>query len=380
MRIETVSKINELDVENFAWRRLSQFQNIEFTAQQICRLHKLDKKQLPNAKKQAEQIKFCLTQAKEYFEASKVVTLATKPVLQYYCIMSLALAEILLKQSADSRLAALRASHNCHDLTFSITADPGAHESLAETLIKLYAKPQVGSNGKPKGTFEVWRRSAREYPLAGYFVERHGAATSTDFRTLFGPEDCPPPQLSSKGINLHQCLTNLPYMADAMARWGVQLRMVRAKVSREWEPSSRKSTTRIIVHPTSQDLLEAFGNLCKLCPSLVNELRFTELPSGYILDWDDSGRYMCLPHSTCINSEDTYFTCSSENLGEFGYLYLSLHMLGNYARYYPDQWIKHIEVCSPLASVADDLCRNAITRLPLLSLSELSRNYHVIEK
>lgn len=294
--------------------------------------------------------------------------------------MSLALAEILLKQTADSRLSALRASHNCHGLTFSIAGDPSAHDSLADASVKIYAKPQIGSNGQPKGTFEVWRRSAREYPLAGYLVEMHGGASTTGFTTLFGPEDTPPPHLCNKGVSLHQCLANLPYMADAMARWGVKLRMVRAKVSRTWDSASGKSSTRIIIHPTSLDLLEAFGNLCKLSPSFVNELRITELPSGYIIEWDGNEHYMCLPHSTCVNSEDTYFTCSSENLGEFGYLYLSLHMLGNYARYYPDQWMKHIEACSPLASVADDLCRNAIARLPLLSLSELSRVYHVIEK
>lgn len=156
--------------------------------------------------------------------------------------------------------------------------------------------------------------------------------------------------------------------------------MVKAKVSRTWTPALNKSAVSIIVHPSSAELLDAFGNLCKLSLSYVNALQITELPSGYILEWEASGDYMCLPHSTCINSEDTYFTCSSENLGEFGYIYLSLHMLGNYARYYPDQWMKHIEAYSPLASVADDLCRNAMTRLPLLSLSELSRAYHVIEK
>jgi hypothetical protein len=380
MLIQSVSKINETDVENYAWRRLGQFQNIEFTAQLICRLHKLEKKHLPNAKKQAEQIKFCLTQAREYFEASKLVTLATKPVQQYYCIMSLALAEVLLKQTADSRLSALRASHNCHGLAFSLTADPSTNDSLADALVKMHAKPQLGSRGLPKGTFEVWRRSAREYPLGGYFTEMHGEASTTGFRVIFGPEDTPPPPLENKGVNLHQCLTNLPYMADAMARWGVQLRMVKAKVSRSWTPASNKSSTRIIIHPSSAELLNAFGNLCKLSPNQVNAFRITELPSGYILEMEDSNDYMCLPHSTCINSEDTYFTCSTENLGEFGYLYISLHILGNYARYYPDQWMKHIEAYSPLASVVDDLCLNAITRLPLLSLSELSRVYHVIEK
>lgn len=380
MLIQSVSKINELDVENYAWRRLEQFQNIEFTAQLICQLHKLERKQLPNARKQAEQIKFCLIQAKEYFEASKLVSLATKPVQQYYCVMSLALAEVLLKQTADSRLSELREKHNCHGLAFSLSADPISSDSLTDALAKIYAKPQLGSNGQPKGTFEVWRRSAREYPLGGYLTEMHGEASTTAFRALFGPDDISPPPLGNKGVSLHQCLTNLPYMADAMARWGVQLRMVKAKVSRAYTASTNKSSTRIIVHPTSSDLLDAFGNLCKISSNSINTIKITELPSGYILDWEDNDDYMCLPHSTCINSEDVFFTCSSENLGEFGYLYLSLHMLGNYARYYPDQWVKHIEAYSPLASVVDDLCRNAMTRLPLLSLSELSRSYHVIEK
>lgn len=220
MLIQRVRTINESDVENYAWRRLGQFQNIDFTAQLICQFHNLEKRHLPNAKKQAEQIKFCLIQAREYFEASKLVTLATKPVQQYYCIMSLALAEVLLKQTADRRLSALRANHNCHGLTFSLTADSSANDSLADALAKMHAKPQVGSNGQPKGTFEVWRQSAREFPLGGFVTEIHAGATTTGFKVLFSSEDTPPPPLDNKGVNLHQCLTNLPYMADAMSRWG----------------------------------------------------------------------------------------------------------------------------------------------------------------
>lgn len=378
--ISSVNRIDELDVEGYSWRRLAQFLNTDYTAKLISNLHQLDKKHASNAKKQAEQIKYCLVQAKEYYEASKNVTLATKPVMLYYCLMSLALAEILLKQNADSRLAALRAHHNCHGLTFSLAAEVGDNDPLSVALEKMFAKPQVNASGQARGTFEVWRRSAREYPTAGYRTELHGAAATKRFSVLFFPEDKPPPSLPNVGVNLSQCLTNLPYMADALARWGMKLRMIRTTVSSEVERLSKGETLSIIVHPTSDELFDTFGSLCRLDPSLVNQLDVIDLPGGCIVKWPNSGLHMALPHSTCINSEDTYFTCSSENLGEFGYLYLALHMLGNFARYYPDRWLRLIEQNSPLANIAEDLCRNALTRLPLLALSELSRSYLVVER
>ena len=67
-------------------------------------------------------------------------------------------------------------------------------------------------------------------------------------------------------------------------------------------------------------------------------------------------------------------------MGEFGYLYIALHISGNFARYYPDIWLKHIEKNSPLAMAIDELCNHAFDRLPLLILSELFRVYHVLEK
>ena len=84
MVIRDVKKVRVRDVEMYAWSGLAQFQNTEHTADTISTLHKLLQKDRPNAKKQAEQIKFCLAQAKEYFVASKAVTLATRPVMQYY--------------------------------------------------------------------------------------------------------------------------------------------------------------------------------------------------------------------------------------------------------------------------------------------------------
>lgn len=385
MIINAVTKIIGSEAAQYSWRSLAQFQNIEFTTNVICTLHKLGEKQKSNAKKQAEQIKYCLIQAKEYYDASKGASLATRPVLLYYCTMSLALAEVLLKQNGDSRLAVLRANHNCHGLTLNISSEPSALESLTDASSKLIAKPQIGPQGLAKGTFEVWRKSAREYPLAGYSKEYQDGGHTSSFRAFFTPENIAPPPLKSKGINLHDCLVNLPCMSDALSRWGSNLNMVRATIKGETYSSENKRLLTVIIHPTSPDLFEAFGRLCKIQPDVVNNLVVTELSSysslSYIFAFDlIAGQTISFPHAISINSEDVYFSCTNENLGEFGYMYLALHILGNFARYYPDYWMKHIEMNSPLANAADDLCNHSLTRLPLLTLSELSRKYHVVQK
>jgi hypothetical protein len=65
----------------------------------------------------------------------------------------------------------------------------------------------------------------------------------------------------------------------------------------------------------------------------------------------------------------------SEDIGlnEFGCFYVALFILGNYARYFPDRWIHDVERATPLAHMVDELLICAFSRVPLLTLSELSR-------
>lgn len=377
MIIHNATKISSPDVADYSWRKLAQFNNVGFTSELISHLHGLDPKQSRNARKQAEQIQYCLIQAKEYFESSRVVSLATKPVLLYYCVMSLALAEILVKQTGDSRLSKLRENHNCHGLSLTLQKEPLPTDSLFEATNQLIAKIQTNQFGEPKGTFEVWRRSARELPIVGYWTQRFGAGNTSSFRTIFTAEDIAPPVLGRSGISLRSCLINLPYMADTLARWGDRLEMVRAKISVDI-PEGKPGEFTIVIHPASSDLIDRFSSLFVMEPEYINILDITDLPSGLIMRWPHTRPLKAtLPHAMQMNVEDCYFTCSTENLGEFGYLYCALHILGNFARYYPDVWIKHIDVKSPLANATEELCIYALQRLPLLTLSELSRIYHI---
>ena len=301
--------------------------------------------------------------------------------MQYYGVMSMALAESLLKQTADTRLSVLRQEHNCHGLSMVLPSLPKISDSANEVMQKLRALPQVGKDAKPKGTFEVWRRSARELPVGGEAKEVHGASFSSGFRALLIGDDAPFAALGKSGMSLGSCLENLPYMEDTLNRWGSRLSMIRATLAREHNQTNGNINYTFIVHPSHPDLVDQFNSQIVCSADFVNDLTVIEMPSGYILNYKENPHtHVSFPCSTSITTDATYFSCHKPQLSEFGNLYVALHIAGNFARYYPEIWIKHIESNSPLASLIETLCTNAQERLPLLMLSEMTQKYHVIER
>ena len=77
------------------------------------------------------------------------------------------------------------------------------------------------------------------------------------------------------------------------------------------------------------------------------------------------------------STEEIRFLPSKTPLNEFGYLYVGLYILGNYARYFPDRWMTDVEAGSPLALAAEEFIAMAEWRMALLTLSELSETYFV---
>ena len=380
MVISEVGLVRAPDLRAFAWGELNQYQNVDHTANLIVDLHGLQTKHKANARKQAAELRYCLSQAREYFAAADAVSLATRPVLQYYGAMSLALAEILFKQSADSRLAKLRAEHNCHGLSFVVEPQPKIGDSLISLMDCLRAKPQTDASGLPRGTFEVWRRCAREHPVAGNRVESEGAqgASKTTLAVLYVAEDEPPRMQPAGGISLGRCIRNLPYLSRALTTWGCELDMVRATVTSH-VAQNKTSKTTLIVHPASRALLDRFIELPKLRSGDVDNIEVSDMSSGYIINHNEKLSQFTLPWATCLSEKEVFFSCSTDCLGEFGFSFVALHILGNFARYYPEIWMEHIARNSPLASIADVFCSYASARLPLLTLSELARRYVVVE-
>lgn len=364
------------DVSQYAWSRLSAFENVEYTASQIEARHQTPMNQRQNVRKQATQIKYCLVQAREYADAARGVSLATRPVLLYYSAMSLALCEVLFKQDGDHRLEKLRAHHSCHGLTLGLTAVPEPSATLDASASCLIAKAQRDASGVARGTFEVWRKGAGEYPILGELKETAapGAfAGTTKYTMLFSPDPHQRATLESQ-ISLLDCLTHLPSLSELIGRLGTQLQMVRATPKRQIVGSEISST--LSIHPSSNATLQAFLEQVICSAESINAMTFHELPGGLLIS-SEGAVGMSLPPATSLTTRESYFSCRRNAFNEFGYTYIALHIAGNFARYYPDIWLKHIESSSPLSMAILELTNHALDRLPLLTLSEMTRTYHV---
>src|SRR5215831_7580360 len=214
MIITNAARLSVRDPERFSWGELRRFHNVEAVQTLISDIHKAPRSD-PNVKKQATQIRYCLQQAKEYFDAAKSVSLVTKPVLLYYSIMNLALAELLLKQDGLSSLDKAREQHRHHGLTF----EPAGHRrqdlTLAEGAGSLRARPATRPvNGVLErfGTFELWHRSCRALPLVGMLKDFTQDVSINRFWAIIIQDDKRLPLLPESGITLLECLSSLPRM------------------------------------------------------------------------------------------------------------------------------------------------------------------------
>lgn len=88
---------------------------------------------------------------------------------------------------------------------------------------------------------------------------------------------------------------------------------------------------------------------------------------------------LIFPPGMSMDSQNYVFYEDYAPLSGFGMYYVALFIIGNYARYYPDLWMRDIEHSSPLSLLVEELLIDAATALPLLTLSELSRVYYVPE-
>lgn len=344
-------------------------------------LHQLPDKHRANARRQATQLRQCLMQAREYCDAAQAVSLATRPVLLYYAVMSLALAEILLKQSADSRLERLREFHGCHGLQLSLASSIAPSDSLEVAATSMRAKPQTAPDGSARGTFEVWRRSSRELPIVGWYSrDAEGGTQTSSVRALMAGADVEPDPYPASGLTLLDAMLGLPQLEEILVTYGVAPKLVRATCTAASTRTNPDPVLSIVVHPAPPETMTDFMNLVEFAPRGLHRVLITEFPSGVGLRFpatpDVPGR---LPWAISTNVDNTWFSARQDSLNEFGLIYVALHIAGNFARYYPDKWLGHIEDSSPLALVIDRLTEVAFDRVPLLVAGELARRCFIAE-
>jgi hypothetical protein len=312
------------------------------------------------------------------------VTLAVKPVLYYYSAMSLALAELLLKQTGDSSLDRAREQHRHHGLDFRFDGTIRGIESLEESCSMLRAAPLVRSTGEPFGTFALWHRSAREAPIAGtQRIYDDFAYARMRWTVLLTPRDTQLDRMERAGVSLLDCYLHLPHMRDFVLSHGLIHRTIRAIVKDEYNEARKQATITILVHPEQPELLDEFYSNITIEPRAIDLFRITELPSGVHIEIERRAGLPELdariPAATVWNPEEVRFWPKSQSLNEFGFFYVALFIVGNLARYFPDVWLRELERSSPLALSVGELLIGVEDRMVVQSLSEMERTLLVVE-
>ncbi|MEH2513109.1 hypothetical protein V1291_004463 [Nitrobacteraceae bacterium AZCC 1564] len=367
-----------------AWASVQRFHNVAHVTSSIMKLHSVDEKHKENARKQAQQIRYCLMQAREYFGACASVSLATQPTLLYYSIMSLALAEILLKHTGASSLDKARENNRHHGLVFENQA--GRRPSnLIDAASRLRARPLLTSTNVRSGTFDLWHQSAREMPIVGRHQNNHkGQGSIESTQIILTASDERLPLLPVEGVSLLDCFQNLPGMYDFLLTSRLQPQMLRGVPSSESDADSDEHTCSIVIQPTAQPA-EFFGNI-EMCAWFVDRVNLKQFPGGGVFtvkmsdmdrQQDLSKLHIKVPPGSCWTTGETRFWPNTRPLNEFGYLYVALFIVGNYARYFPDMWLLDVEQATPLALAIEELLRIASERMVWCAVSELDRCYFV---
>lgn len=367
---------------DYAWSNLRQYKNPELLIQKISALHNVPRSQIANVRKQAMQIRHCLSQAEEYRMAANAVGLATKPNLQYYSAMSLALAELLLKHDGNYSLDKARASHRHHGLTLAADKLPSPADDLQTAAAKLRAVPMQHADGSRYGTFSLWHETAREMPVVGLKNLQYAQGQTQRPEVIWGADNAPLPSLKRSGISLLECFELLPGMVEYLNRNRIQSSILRGRLTyTERVGNSPTSHTELILHPGPADFTEAFWNNTKLSPVAVNYVDFVPLTNGGIFTIEFGseapGFRLIIPAGAMFAVDEVRFWTQPQPLNEFGFLYVALFIVGSYARYYPDRWLLDLESSSPLAMAISHLLELFERRAGLLVLSELDRRYHV---
>jgi hypothetical protein len=382
VQIYTCETLSERDLSRYAWSGLRAYYNVATTVRKINELHNIKREQQKNAEKQAYQIRFCLQQAEEYFQAVKSVGLATSPVLAYYGCMSLALAEILLKQDGKSSLDQARGQHAHHGLDFRKNGNPSKEPILGKSAANLRAVPLVKADGGRFGTFELWHRSSRMLPTSGKKIVHLERAQTDSIEPLAQEADERLRLLPKNGISFLDCLKALPQFNLRLRRLGIQPSTVRATLESEIYIDKRFRTT-LILQPGEAEIHSRICDQIFVEPRAIEHIELYQFDRGVILNLILPAGCppvgFRFPKSHQVDDSHIFLHLEDHGLNEFGLLYVGLFIIGNYARYFPDEWMFEIEKSTDLAIIVRDFIDIVCERVPLLALSELDRCQYLIK-
>lgn len=367
--------------------RIRAYKNSEYVFKRLIEVHEIPMKWHKPARDVAQQIRACIINAQEHFSAAAAVSHTTRSLHLYYGLMNYALAVSIYKGGGDYRMDKIREKHASHGLTPTVANNCDPRLGFSELIKGMRAKPKYrkapsGEGLVPYGTFEVWRSQHREFPGSTRLktTSSTGGWYTVQCVGRFIGKDAPPKLLPTSGIGLDQALLSIPALTTRLARMNIATDLVGASLIM-YQRQEREGNLHVALQPRQyfEDKMADFRRLVKIDEEAAKYIEIKESPFGacsYDIrtgkDAEIRGK-IDLPPIVYSTSLISYFSTSDWDLGEFGAYYITLFLLGNIVRYYPDIWVPHVEADTEFAQIIEIVCDTAIERISVLSASELDR-------
>lgn len=367
--------------------RIRAYKNADYVFRRLVEVHELPAKSHRSARDLAKQIRACIINAQEHFSAAAAVSHTTRSLHLYYGLMNYALAVSIYKGGGDYRMDKLREMHASHGLTPAIARSCDPRLSFVELIKGMRAKPMcrqspTGAGLIPYGTFEVWRSQQREFP-GGTRLKKMSIAGGWYTVQCVGKfigKDAPPKLLPNSGVGLDQALLAIPALSTRLANMNIATNLVGASLMM-YLPQEHDGKLQVVLQPRPQfpEQMAVFRKQIKLDEEAAKHVEIIESEFGACSYDIHLGKNAAvrgkidLPPIVFSTSLISYFSTSDWDLGEFGAYYITLFLLGNIVRYYPDLWVPHVEADTEFAQVIEIVCDSAIERISVLAASEFDR-------
>lgn len=369
------------DIRRETWRRLFEFANIELTIEVIGARHGAPKNnsEKQNYKKQAQQVRVCVLQAKEYFDAAENSTLFTSPNHAYYGAISLASMMMLLVGDGTKSLDILRDdnANNHHGLDFS-TACTAKTASNGLTLIENTRVEVLR-----RGHFANWYSTLpRQWMVHGIVSRIIGQSINRNFEVI-GFYDIP---VIDSLIGLKRTILDLfKYLPDLNSDlYRARVPAFRTRTTHQVEihitPNATVTVNVWYIHGASSKaerdaVLEQFSVAAEFVDDMTFDTINDDSTGGVVrLRWTSGNP---LPRFKWANSRDTmnHETISYADgveSPEIVDMYLAAYQLSMISRYFPDIWISCIESQCKAAKLIESVMELIKKKLPILALSAVT--------
>ncbi|NJD91208.1 MAG: hypothetical protein FIA91_06805 [Geobacter sp.] len=359
-----------------SWRRLLEYANVDLAIEAIESIHGKSTPQIKaNYKKQAEQARVSLLQAKEYFEAARSSSLFTQPNHLYYGAVALSTACMLIRGDGSKSLDFLRnnSKNSHHGLDFTFSSDQKAAKQGIKLLENSYVKIC------PNGHFSNWYSTLIEQQDVGALHTRVMNGHSTSNLEVVGKYNIPKfNELINAKYSLDCIIKRLPDLQSELGRYGLHSNSVRGEHKIIIDLKNQQNENIFVFHSSPSyevlmSVIEEFKCDEGVCFSVEVE---HGAKSGIVRSRKDKDWSFSFPDSRESLDHRVFFFKESVITPEVVDLLLISYALSMLSRYFPDIWVSFLESHCKGSKLVEQIVHLLTMKLPTLMLNQISgRNY-----